>query len=70
MAGRLRGSRRRWSEPRHRDRREGELIELSDDEAVAAAIHAADGRRRSPGALGLKPHRRRVQAQCPESEAA
>ena len=26
---------------------------------------AADGRRRPPGALGLKPHRRRLQAQCP-----
>ena len=27
--------------------------------------HAADGRRRPPGAFGLKPHRRRLQAQCP-----
>src|SRR5215207_484225 len=26
---------------------------------------AADGRRRPPGTLGLKPHRRRVQAECP-----
>ena len=45
-------------------RGEGELIELSDDEAVAAAVMlpmvAAD--RLAP--IGLKPHRRGVQAQC------
>ena len=43
-------------------RGEGVLIELSDDEAAAAAVMLP--RRRSPGALGLKPHRRSLQAQC------
>jgi hypothetical protein len=41
---------------------EGELIEISDDEARG---HAADGGRRPPCALGLQPHRRGIQAKCP-----
>jgi hypothetical protein len=43
-------------------RGEGELIELSDDEAVAARRDVAHGRRRPPGAVSLKPHRRCFQA--------
>ena len=45
-------------------RGEGELIELSDDEAVAAAVMLPMVAP-TPGAFGLKPHRRRVQAQSP-----
>ena len=45
-------------------RGEGELIELIGRRGGRGRGHAADGRRRPPGAFSLKPHRRRVQAQC------
>ena len=48
-------------------RGEGE-IELSDDEAVAAAVMLPMVRRRPPCAFGLKPHRRSLQAQCPRRD--